>query len=152
MKRITRGAVFAKKLSTLLSKAVRCWPIARQAGCAPPERTAPRLVRSASRRAERPHLRHRRVLHHPQWTLQAQLLTTRSYLGCVTGPDGLIYTIGGVLGDPDEVVLGAVEAYSVSGGRQHLSEPDIILLDSNTNPVPIGAAPFNPSSESPLMA
>jgi hypothetical protein len=25
--------------------------------------------------------------------------------------------------------------------------PDIILLDSNTNPVPIGAAPFNPSSE-----
>lgn len=115
MKRITRGAVFAKKLSTLLSKAVRCWPIARQAGCAPPERTAPRLVRSASRRAERPHLRHRRALHHPQWTLQAQLLTTRSYLGCVTGPDGLIYTIGGVLGDPDEVVLGAVEAYSVSG-------------------------------------
>jgi hypothetical protein len=25
--------------------------------------------------------------------------------------------------------------------------PDIILLDSNTNPVPIGAQPFNPSSE-----
>jgi N-acetylneuraminic acid mutarotase len=82
------------------------------------------------------------------WTSQASLLTAQAFLAADTGPDGLIYAIGGE--NFTEPALGTVEAFTVATaqpapdpyvGNGTYQSPDIILLDSSGNPVPIGGAP-----------
>jgi len=82
------------------------------------------------------------------WTAQAPLLTAQSFFAADTGPDGLIYAIGGQnFASP---TLSTVEAFSSAKaatapdpyiGNGSYQSPDIILLDSSENPVPIGGAP-----------
>jgi N-acetylneuraminic acid mutarotase len=81
------------------------------------------------------------------WVAQPSLLTPQAFLAADTGPDGLIYAIGGqYLGGP----TGTVEAFTTATasiapdpyiGNGTYQTPDIILLDSSSNPVPIGGAP-----------
>jgi Kelch motif len=82
------------------------------------------------------------------WVSQAPLLTAQAFLAADTGPDGLIYAIGG--DNFLEPALGTVEAFTVATvqtapdpyiGNGTYQTPDIILLDSSGNPVPIGGAP-----------
>ena len=82
------------------------------------------------------------------WESQASLLTAQAFLAADTGPDGLIYAIGGE--NFTEPALGTVEAFTVATaqtapdpyiGNGTYQTPDIILLDSSGNPVPIGGAP-----------
>ena len=82
------------------------------------------------------------------WTAQASLLTAQAFLGGDAGPDGLIYAIGGQ--NLSTAALSAVEAFTVATpltapdpyiGNGTYQSPDIILLDSSSNPVPIGGAP-----------
>ena len=81
------------------------------------------------------------------WVVQPSLLTAQGFLAAVTGPDGLIYAIGGENFEP---ALNTVEAFTVATpttapdpyiGNGTYQSPDIILLDSSLNPVPIGGAP-----------
>ena len=48
------------------------------------------------------------------WAVQAPLPTARSFLAAATGPDGLIYAIGGyaIVGATQSTALGTVEAYT----------------------------------------
>ena len=92
----------------------------------------------------------------PQWTTQAPLPapTGQGFLAAATGPDGLIYAIGGA----DPAITGAVEAFTVPAtatapdpyiGDGTYQSPDIILLKSGIIPIPtptpspiaIGGAP-----------
>ena len=82
------------------------------------------------------------------WTLQPPMLTPQGFLAAGTGPDGLIYAIGGQ--NFNSPALGTVEAYTVGTGLTKpdpyigdgtYQSPDIILLDSSNNPVPIGGRP-----------
>jgi hypothetical protein len=82
------------------------------------------------------------------WTVQPSLLTAQVFLAADTGPDGLIYAIGGL--NFESPALGTVEAFTVATtlaapdpyiGNGTYQTPDIILLDSSSNPVPIGGAP-----------
>lgn len=82
------------------------------------------------------------------WAVQASLLTQQAFLAVDTGPDGLIYAIGGQ--NLEAPALGTVEAFTVATtatvpdpyiGNGTYQSPDIVLLDSMANPVPIGGAP-----------
>jgi hypothetical protein len=82
------------------------------------------------------------------WAAQAALLTAQAFLAADTGPDGLIYAIGGQ--NFEAPTLGTVEAFTIATaqtapdpyiGNGTYQTPDIILLDSSNNPVPIGGAP-----------
>lgn len=82
------------------------------------------------------------------WTVvSSSLLQPQGFLAADTGPDGLIYAIGGAFAGP----LGTVEAFTVPTasvsapdpyiGNGTYQTPDIILLDPSGNTVPIGGAP-----------
>ena len=82
------------------------------------------------------------------WTTQDSLLAATGFLAGTTGPDGLIYAIGGQsdLGEP----VATVEAFTTATaqtapdpylGNGSYQSPDIILLDSTHTPIPIGGAP-----------
>jgi hypothetical protein len=82
------------------------------------------------------------------WVVQPSLLTIQNFPGGVTGPDGLIYAVGGTVDDTQ--ALSTVEAFSVAAtlaapdpyiGNGTYQSPDIILLDSSGNPIPVGGAP-----------
>jgi Kelch motif len=82
------------------------------------------------------------------WVAQPSLPSPQAFLAAATGPDGLIYAIGGQnLTSP---ALGTVEAFSVAVaqaapdpyiGDGTYQSPDIVLLDTLGNPIPIGGAP-----------
>jgi N-acetylneuraminic acid mutarotase len=85
------------------------------------------------------------------WVLaSASMPTARWSLAAATGPDGLIYAIGGN-GNTQEQALSNVEAYAVATtstapdpyiGNGTYQSPDIILVNQSThNVVPIGGAP-----------
>src|ERR1039457_2222878 len=82
------------------------------------------------------------------WTTAAAMPTARHALAAVTGPDGLIYAIGSQ--NFIAPTLNTVEAFTVATastapdpyiGNGTYQSPDIVLLDSFGNPVPIGGAP-----------
>lgn len=82
------------------------------------------------------------------WVTQSSLLTPQAFLAAATGPDGLIYAIGGQ--NFTSPTLGTVEAFSIAItqaapdpyiGDGTYQSPDIILLDTLGNPIPIGGAP-----------
>ncbi len=82
------------------------------------------------------------------WAVQASMLTQQAFLAGDTGPDGLIYAIGGQ--NFIAPTLNTVEAFTVATastapdpyiGNGTYQSPDIVLLDSFGNPVPIGGAP-----------
>ena len=82
------------------------------------------------------------------WAVQTSLPSPLFSLAADTGPDGLVYAIGGQ--NFGAQALGTVEAFTVATdqtapdpyiGNGTYQTPDIILLDSSNNPVPIGGAP-----------
>jgi N-acetylneuraminic acid mutarotase len=77
-----------------------------------------------------------------------QLPVATAFLAAATGPDGLIYAIGGQSLEGPQ--LNTVEAYTIATtstapdpyiGNGTYQSPDIIILDSSGNPIPIGGAP-----------
>jgi hypothetical protein len=81
------------------------------------------------------------------WITQTALNTAQAFLATDTGPDGLIYAIGG----QDFSPISTVEAFKATAalaapdpyiGNGTYQSPDIILLDPVTStPIPIGGAP-----------
>jgi len=78
------------------------------------------------------------------WSAQPPLLTPQGFLAGGTGPDGRLYAIGGQDFLPEATVevfdAGSAQPDPYIGNGTYQS-PDIILLDSNGNPVPLGGAP-----------
>jgi N-acetylneuraminic acid mutarotase len=84
------------------------------------------------------------------WVLQSSIpiLAAQAFLAGVTGPDGLVYAIGGEI---DSLQTATVEALTVATtakapdpyiGNGTYQSPDIILVNQSTNNVvPIGGAP-----------
>jgi N-acetylneuraminic acid mutarotase len=82
------------------------------------------------------------------WVQRENMPTPRANLVAVTGPDGLIYAIGGgnTMGFLDNVEAYAVDAAAAAPdpyiGNGTYQSPDIILTNQSThNIVPIGGAP-----------
>lgn len=87
------------------------------------------------------------------WALQAPLLTGQAFLAADTGPDGLIYAIGGGNYSPTGSIgspSGSVEAFAVAAplaapdpyiGNGSYQSPQIILVGSNSDPVLITGEP-----------
>jgi N-acetylneuraminic acid mutarotase len=81
------------------------------------------------------------------WSAQPSLTTAQAELGAAVGPDGRLYAVGGqaTLAEPTTEVLNLTttqpDPYIGNGTYQ---SPDIILVDSVGNVVPLGGAPMGP--------
>jgi hypothetical protein len=79
------------------------------------------------------------------WQPQAPMPTARSFFAAVTGPDGLIYAIGGCLPGGNFTVLDTVEAFAVEAmaapdpyiGNGTGQSADITFSDANRTAIPL---------------
>ena len=93
------------------------------------------------------------------WSVQPPLQTPQARLAGGTGPDGRMYAIGGRNVDKAGTTVEVLDAAQpdVYIGNGTYQSPDIILLDSAGNPVPLGGVPtydtlLHPNTDYPIQA